>query len=37
MNHFDAGGYVLSFGPGRHHGSRHVDITMIGPGGRIVD
>ena len=37
MHHFDAGGYVLSFGPGRHHGSRHVDITMIGPGGRIVD
>jgi ABC-type branched-subunit amino acid transport system substrate-binding protein len=37
MNRFDVGGYAVSFAPQRHHGSRYVDITMIGPGGRIVD
>jgi branched-chain amino acid transport system substrate-binding protein len=37
MREFDVGGYVLRFGPGKHHGSRFVDITLIGPQGRILD
>lgn len=37
MDEFDAGGYTLRFGSGRHHGSHYVDITLIGGGGRIVD
>ncbi len=37
MRRFDAGGYVVGFAPGQHHGSRFVDITLIGAGGRIVD
>lgn len=30
----DIGQYVVDFAPGRHHGSRFVDITMIGRGGK---
>jgi branched-chain amino acid transport system substrate-binding protein len=37
MNDYDAGGYALKFGPGRHHGAHHVDITLIGSGARIID
>ncbi len=37
MNEFDVGGYTLRFGPKKHHGSRFVDITLIGRDGRIVD
>ena len=37
MNEFDLGGYTLRFGPKKHHGSRFVDITLIGRDGRIVD
>jgi ABC-type branched-subunit amino acid transport system substrate-binding protein len=37
MRELDVGGYVLRYGPARHHGSRFVDITLIGPQGRILD
>lgn len=37
MSRFDVGGYTVGFAPGHHHGSRFVDITLIGGGGRIVD
>lgn len=37
MSAFDTGGYTVGFGPRQHHGSRYVDITMIGEGGRIID
>lgn len=37
MTEFDVGGYTLRFGPKKHHGSRYVDITLIGRDGRIVD
>lgn len=37
MREIDVGGYVLRYGPGRHHGSRFVDITLIGSQGRILD
>jgi branched-chain amino acid transport system substrate-binding protein len=37
MSEFDVGGYTLRFGPKKHHGSRYVDITLIGRDGRIVD
>lgn len=33
---FDAGGYWLCYGPGRRHGSRHVELTLVGPGGRLL-
>lgn len=32
----DVGGFELSFSPAQHHGSRFVEITMIGSQGRIV-
>jgi ABC-type branched-subunit amino acid transport system substrate-binding protein len=36
MNAFDTGGFVVSFGPGRHNGSTFVDLTMITDGGKFV-
>jgi hypothetical protein len=33
---FDLGGYPLSFGPQKHHGSSFVDLTIVGPGGRYM-
>ncbi|XVJ68974.1 MAG: ABC transporter substrate-binding protein [Rhizobacter sp.] len=37
MADYDLGGYTVRFGPKKHHGSRFVDITLIGRDGRIVD
>lgn len=31
----DLGGYVLRFGPEKHHGSTYVETTMIKPGGSL--
>lgn len=31
----DLGGYVLRFGPEKHHGSTYVEMTMIKPGGSL--
>jgi branched-chain amino acid transport system substrate-binding protein len=37
MKEYDVGGYTLRFGPGKHHGSRYVDITMLSDRGRVLD
>ncbi|CAG0965941.1 Aliphatic amidase expression-regulating protein [Burkholderiales bacterium] len=37
MSNWDAGGYVVDYSAHKHHGSRFVDIVMIGRDGRIVD
>lgn len=37
MHGYDTGGYIVGFGPHRHHGSRYVDITLVGAHGRIID
>jgi branched-chain amino acid transport system substrate-binding protein len=36
MNKYDPGGYPVSFGPNKHHGSNFVEITIVGPGGRWI-
>jgi len=36
MRNWDAGGFVVSFTPENHNGSRFVEMTMIGAGGRFV-
>lgn len=32
----DIGGYKLNYGPNNHHGSKLVELTIIGPGGRYI-
>ncbi len=34
LGRLDLGGYVYRFGPGERHGSRYVDIAVIGPDGQ---
>ncbi|MDH6167934.1 branched-chain amino acid transport system substrate-binding protein [Variovorax boronicumulans] len=36
MRNWDAGGFVVSFTPENHNGSRFVEMTMIGAGGHFV-
>lgn len=36
MSKLDIGGYELDYGPGQHHGSRFVEITIVGPEGRFL-
>lgn len=36
MNKYDPGGYPVSFGPNKHHGSAFVEIAIVGPGGRWI-
>lgn len=36
LRNWDAGGFALSFTPDNHNGSRFVEMTMIGAGGRFV-
>ncbi len=36
MDNLDLGGYVLSFRPGNHNGSKFVELTMIGKDGKFV-
>lgn len=36
MGSWDAGGFRVSFTPGNHNGSKAVEMTMIGAGGRFV-
>ncbi len=36
MGKTDLGGYTVDFSPSNHHGSKFVEITMYGPGGRYV-
>jgi branched-chain amino acid transport system substrate-binding protein len=32
----DLGGYKLNFSPTNHHGSKFVDLSIVGPGGRYI-
>lgn len=36
MNDYDAGGFRLSFSPANRVGSRFVEITVIGPAGKLM-
>lgn len=36
MNQFDMGGYRVSYGPENRNGSRFVELTVIGSGGKIL-
>lgn len=36
MRNIDLGGYVVDFSPSNHHGSKFVEITVMGPGGRFI-
>jgi ABC-type branched-subunit amino acid transport system substrate-binding protein len=36
MNNADLGGYHLSYGPGNRLGSHFVELTVIGPGGKVL-
>jgi len=36
MSNVDLGGYKVNYGPQNHHGSKYVDLSVIGPGGRYI-
>ncbi|MEP6791486.1 MAG: ABC transporter substrate-binding protein, partial [Ramlibacter sp.] len=36
MNSYDVGGFKVSFSPDNHVGSRFVEVTVIGPGGKLM-
>lgn len=36
MTQVDFGGYAVSYGPNKHHGTSFVDIVIIGEGGRYL-
>lgn len=36
IKNMDLGNYVVEFGPDKHHGSRFVDITLLGRNGKLV-
>lgn len=36
MRKVDLGGYTVDFSPANHHGSRFVELTIVGPGGRAI-
>lgn len=36
MNNIDFGGYRLNYSPTARHGSRFVELTVVGPGGKIL-
>lgn len=36
MSKIDLGGYVVDYGPTNHHGSRFVEICIVGPGGKYI-
>jgi len=35
MRHFDLGGFRVSYSPSDHSGSKFVDLTVVGDGGRV--
>jgi ABC-type branched-subunit amino acid transport system substrate-binding protein len=37
MDDFDAGGFRLSFGPGRHDGTRYVELGVVDGRGKLVE
>ena len=36
MRNADLGGYTVDYSPTNHHGSRFVELVMVGPGGRYL-
>lgn len=36
IKNMDLGNYVVEFGPDKHHGSKFVDITLMGRNGKLV-
>lgn len=36
LTRLDLGGYVMEFGPDKHHGSNFVEITVVGPRGNFI-
>lgn len=36
MTKVDLGGYEVSYGPKKHHGSAFVEITIVGPDGKFI-
>ncbi|MFC3106488.1 hypothetical protein ACFOFO_00695 [Undibacterium arcticum] len=36
MNRVDLGGYVISFSPNNHHGSKYVDLTVLNKDGQFL-
>jgi ABC-type branched-subunit amino acid transport system substrate-binding protein len=36
MKRYDAGGFEVTFSPDNHNGSTYVDLTVIGPNGRVL-
>ena len=36
LNDYDAGGFMIKFGPGNRVGSRFVEVTVIGPNGKLM-
>lgn len=36
MGRSDLGGYLVDYSPTNHNGSKFVDITIVGPGGRYI-
>ena len=36
LTNYDLGGYVVNFGPGRHNGSKFVELTIIGRKGEFL-
>ncbi|ARN19571.1 ABC transporter substrate-binding protein [Piscinibacter gummiphilus] len=36
MSRVDLGGYTVDYSPTNHHGSKFVEITIVGPGGRFM-
>ena len=35
MKEYDAGGYIVGFGPNNHNGSSFVELTVIGRGQKF--
>ena len=36
MAKVDLGGYEVTYGPKKHHGSTFVEITIVGPDGKFL-
>jgi hydroxypyruvate isomerase len=36
LNNVDLGGYRMNYSPAIRHGSRFVELTVIGPGGKVL-
>ena len=36
MQNFDLGGFKVSYGPNSRSGSRYVELTVVGAGGKVI-